>query len=56
MPAMFAFVTPAAFYPIMLFVTAFVARHANLVPFCLKMGSASFLAIKMGCKSKYVHP
>jgi hypothetical protein len=55
MSAFFALVAPAAFNPIMFFMTAFCTDYANLISFGFEMLPTSFLAIKMGRKCKYIH-
>ena len=55
MTTTFAFVTPAAFYPVMRGIAADRTGYANFIAFALKMIAAICFACKMGTETKYIH-
>jgi hypothetical protein len=47
MSALFALITPSAFYPIVFFMAAFLAFNPKFISLCLEVKTAAFLICKV---------
>jgi hypothetical protein len=55
MTTAFAFVTPAAFYPVMRGGTAYRTGYSDFIAFALKVITTIFFAAKTGAETENIH-